>query len=1013
MNGEKQKSILLVEDEVILAMTGKMTLEKYGYKVITANTGEEAIKAFHNNKTIDLILMDIDLGDGIDGTQAAEIILQDHIVPIVFHSNHTEPEIVEKTENITAYGYVVKNSGFTVLEASIRMAFKLFEANRKIVESEERNSALLKANPDMMFMFDRDGVFIDYASGRDSLLAASRDFFIGKNVVEVLPPDIAELTHRKLQSAFESGQTQVYEYQLDINNEIKLFESRLVVCGESKALAIVRDITERKQAEETLRKNAEELAAAYEEMQAANEELETTSQALVIANNDLEENEEKFRKSLDFTPIPIALAKSNGEIIFLNKLFVDTYGYTIQEMSTMEKGFQLMYPDLEYRNFVLDEWGKIVEHAIKNNISTPVKEYLVICKNGEVKTVGISAYFERDVSIGLFLDITDRKKTEIELIKAKEKAEESEERLKLVLEGSKLGYWDWNIETGDVQRNYRWAEMLGYTLDEIKLTVKQWTDLIHPDDREKALLSINNHLEGRSPSHQVEYRMLTKDKQWKWIFDCANVVKRDEQGKPIRMSGTHTDITERKQAEEALAESNQYNIQIIQSVQEGIIVYDENLIYKVLNPFMEKYIGLSASQIIGKHPDELFPFLKNEGITQNLKKALNGETIASGDFPFQIPNTDIKGWASETSGPLRNLKGEIIGVIGTVRDITARKKVEETLKESEEKFRNLFQFMEEGFMRSNTDGVITLANNAIAKMFDYDSSDEMIGMLTINLFTNPDERANLMSELKIKGKVNNYEIFAQSKNGNKLWTLGNYKTIVNQKGEKIGTEGLIRDITERKQAENEIKDLLLEKEIILKEVHHRIKNNMGTINALLSLHAETINEPIAIAALEDASNRVQSMMVLYDKLYRSSDFQKITVGNYLPSLVDEILANFPNSKYVKIEKKINDFILDTKRIQPLGIIINELLTNIMKYAFIGRENGSILIEVGLKPALTVEDKTVFLIIQDNGNGIPVLSDHESLPGFGLMLINMLTKQLKGTMQIERKNGTRVSLEFKL
>ena len=141
-----------------------------------------------------------------------------------------------------------------------------------------------------------------------------------------------------------------------------------------------------------------------------------------------------------------------------------------------------------------------------------------------------------------FQEITERKKAE-------EALRESETRLKLVLDGSKLGFWDWNIETGEVVRNTRWAEMLGYTLEEIEFTVEQWTDLHHPDDREFAWKSLQDHLEGRTSAYKVEYRMHTKDGQYKWILDQAGIVSWDAQGKPLRVCGTHTDITELKLAE--------------------------------------------------------------------------------------------------------------------------------------------------------------------------------------------------------------------------------------------------------------------------------------------------------------------------------------------------------------------------------------------------------------------------------------------------------------------------------
>ncbi|MFH1985155.1 MAG: PAS domain S-box protein [Pseudomonadota bacterium] len=145
-------------------------------------------------------------------------------------------------------------------------------------------------------------------------------------------------------------------------------------------------------------------------------------------------------------------------------------------------------------------------------------------------------------TVHIVSDITERKRTE-------ESLRESEERLQLVMEGSQLGYWDWNIETGEVRRNKHWAEMLGYTLEEIEYTVNQWTDLHHPDDAAAATKSIRDHLEGKTPAHRIEYRMRAKDGQYKWILDQARVVKRDAQGKPIRMCGTHTDVSERKRSE--------------------------------------------------------------------------------------------------------------------------------------------------------------------------------------------------------------------------------------------------------------------------------------------------------------------------------------------------------------------------------------------------------------------------------------------------------------------------------
>lgn len=145
----KMKKLLLVEDEPLIAMMETMELEKYGYNVKHIDSGESAVEYTRANyNEIDLILMDIDLGDGIDGTEAAKQILSEYHIPVVFLSSHVEPEIVEKTEKITSYGYVVKNSPITILDTSIKMAFKLFYEKQKIEEKEEELEQVLEATTD-------------------------------------------------------------------------------------------------------------------------------------------------------------------------------------------------------------------------------------------------------------------------------------------------------------------------------------------------------------------------------------------------------------------------------------------------------------------------------------------------------------------------------------------------------------------------------------------------------------------------------------------------------------------------------------------------------------------------------------------------------------------------------------------------------------------------------------------------------------------------------------------------
>ena len=229
-----------------------------------------------------------------------------------------------------------------------------------------------------------------------------------------------------------------------------------------------------------------------------------------------------------------------------------------------------------------------------------------------------------------------------------------------------------------------------------------------------------------------------------------------------------------------------------------------------------------------------------------------------------------------------------------------------------------------------------------------------------------------------------------------------YRTIDNKIDGAVVT---FFEITEIKHAEQLIKALLEEKEVILKEVHHRVKNNMNTLQALLNLQTARSNETAVIKALGDVQNRILSLTVLYNQLYDSNDFDELSVNKYIPALASQIIANFPNSESIKLETSIEDFILEPTQIKTLGILLNEVLTNAMKYAFIDRKEGLISISIGLK------DNRVSVSIRDNGIGIPEGVDLLNSNGFGFTLIRWLTKQLSGETHIINNDGTAITLEF--
>lgn len=261
------KRILLVEDDFIIAAIEAKNLKEKGYHVTHVDKGEDAIKYCDVRiNDINLILMDIDLGSGIDGTIAAREILKKHNIPLIFVSSHTEQGIVEKTEEITNYGYVVKNSSITVLDASIKMAFKLFEMNQRVIAAKDKLEATLDALPDLFFEVGLDGQYFDFHSPRNDLLYTPANNIVGKRIQEVLPPYVAEVVISAILEANDKGFSVGKQFELDVPAGTLWFELSISrKSGDNSDnphfIVLSRDISIRKNAENKIQRVSQLYAA--------------------------------------------------------------------------------------------------------------------------------------------------------------------------------------------------------------------------------------------------------------------------------------------------------------------------------------------------------------------------------------------------------------------------------------------------------------------------------------------------------------------------------------------------------------------------------------------------------------------------------------------------------------------------------------------------------------------------------------------------------------------------------
>lgn len=258
------------------------------------------------------------------------------------------------------------------------------------------------------------------------------------------------------------------------------------------------------------------------------------------------------------------------------------------------------------------------------------------------------------------------------------------------------------------------------------------------------------------------------------------------------------------------------------------------------------------------------------------------------------------------------------------------------------------------------------------------------------------------------GKPDQFESVYQSKDGTHRYFESRVGPIISPgNNEIIGLTVSFRDISDRKLAELRIKESLREKEMLLKEIHHRVKNNMAIISSLLVLQAETFDDPIIARVLQASQSRIRSMALVHEKLYQAENLSKIDVSEYINSLARHISQlKGLNSGKVSLTISAENIFLGIDLAIPCGLVINELLSNAFRHAFPGKKTGEIRIHMRVK-----DNQAYELVISDNGVGLPAHIDIQNPPGFGLQLVHLLTQQLAGTMTVNREKGTTFTIEF--
>lgn len=331
---------------------------------------------------------------------------------------------------------------------------------------------------------------------------------------------------------------------------------------------------------------------------------------------------------------------------------------------------------------------------------------------------------------------------------------------------------------------------------------------------------------------------------------------------------------------------------------------------------------------------------------------------------------------------------------------------ERALRESHEKYDALFRSNPSAVFLSDPEaGTILEANPQCFELTGY-TEQEIQGRTFTELgLWPPGEREKAEAVYRQQGRLLNHEVTARRKDGEeRTWLVSSG---VAHLGDRSLLASTIQDISERKALENRIHGLLSEQDLLLREVHHRVRNNFSQISSLLSLQAQRTTEQSAAAALGDAVNRIGAMLALYDQVYTGAGDSSVRIRDFLHLLIERLRTAFPALEHITVTLDIDDLELSPRIVSPLGQMVNELFTNSMKYAFQDRSGGAIRISL----SRVVGETVLFFEYEDDGPGVSSTGEAAAGDGFGTMLIEALAEQLNAAWDIEGPPGTRYWFRF--
>ena len=925
---------------------------------------------------------------------------------------------------------IVKQNTVTRIEGTLIDITTQVVNEIKLIESEEKYKNLIENSPYGVVIHQEGKLLFANSKAHEIMGYNPKKHQIRvKDVLEFLLPEYKEEGLRRRTKLAKGEEVPFVDVRVKspfTGKEIDLQTRALPIVYESKKATqiVFQDVSAQKELAKERLKNqiAEE----------SNKLLQREIQERIKAEQELLNNQNYTKNIISSSLDVICSSDENEKIKEFNKAAEITFGYTKREMENTD--ISVLYADKE-------SFNRVKEGLQKTGFFTG--EVLNKRKNGDVFTSFLSAsvlYNNEGKMIGTMgvsRDITSFKLAEQELI-------ESEERYRDLFENASDLIQSVSINGGISYVNNAWKNTLGYTDKDIK--GKSIFDFLHPDGKEHCSAFFNEIVKNNSnKTHQLSIDLLHKNGN-KITVDGSVGGKHDADGKITSTRGIFRNITEEKWIKTRQEVYNNIS-KIISEKTNAEEIYEAIRVElgKVMNTeiFAISYAINSHTIAFPYYYDverggklTTTPRAHRKGINEYFLKQKKGrilkrkelnKLIKEGKYeligppcqifvgiPLKIKNNvvgvlSVQSYHNENEYDEKSL--EILEFVSGAIGLTVQKKYDEQLLfEQTSKLTSIIENSSHLFWTYDKNlGLTSFNQNYSDAVFDLYGFRPKIEPHTMSRVDKKELQPfwDKKYEEAFGGKKVEFITERINTKGNRVIREVYLNPIFNENNEVVLVSGIAHDITDKQIAEENLRDSLKEKEVLLKEVHHRVKNNLQVISSILNLQSSYLEDEKIINILRESQDRIKTMSIIHESLYQANDFSQINFSQYVVSLSKNLVHSYGNfDSFVETTYKIDDVHLSLDLSIPCGLIINELVSNALKYAFKGRKKGKLNISLQLKNGV------VTIIVADDGVGIPSNINIRETNSLGLQLVSSLVEQIDGELKMDNKKGTTFTITFK-